>query len=59
MTTCNSMPPIRILDSLPKNIQTALLAYAEETKLTAQAVIEGAIARFLSFDASLTKDQWH
>ena len=44
----------RILDSLPNNIRVAIETYANETGLSANAVIEGAINHFLSLDTSLS-----
>jgi hypothetical protein len=46
----------RILDSLPDNIRTAILTYAHESELTADAVIEGAIKYFLDLDTSLSDE---
>lgn len=43
----------RILDSLPDEIRVAILTYADESEISANAVIEGAIKHFLSLDASL------
>ena len=44
----------RILDSLPNDIRVAIETYANETGLSANAVIEGAINHFLSLDTSLS-----
>ena len=46
----------RILDSLPEEIRVAILAYAQETELSANAVIEGALKHFLSLDTSLQSE---
>ena len=43
----------RILASLPHDIRVAIETYANETGLSANAVIEGAIKHFLSLDTSL------
>ena len=44
----------RILNSLPNDIRMAIETYANETGLSANAVIEGAINHFLSLDTSLS-----
>jgi predicted transcriptional regulator len=56
MTTQHSTPATRILSSLPGDIQTAISAYASESNLTPQAVIEYAISQFLELDTTLTDD---
>lgn len=43
----------RILDSFPDDIRAAILTYAHESELTANAVIEGALKHFLELDTSL------
>ena len=43
----------RILESLPDDIRAAVLTYASESELTANAVIEGALKHFLELDTSL------
>lgn len=53
MTPQDSTTDNRILQSLPDDIHTAILAYASESALTPQAVIEGAIKHFLELDTSL------
>jgi hypothetical protein len=57
MTTQHSIPSTRILDALPREIQTAISTYASEASLTPQAVIEYAITRFLELDTTLTNDE--
>lgn len=54
--TTDAIPQTRILDSLPKNIQAALVTYARQAQLIPQIVIERAIAQFLALDTSLPKD---
>lgn len=56
MTARDPKAENRILKSFPEDIQTALLTYAGESKLTPQAVIEGAISQFLELDTTLTQD---
>lgn len=46
----------RILESLPDNIRAAILTYAHESELTANAVIEGALKYFLELDTSLSDE---
>lgn len=46
----------RILASLPENIRAAIVTYAQESELTTNAVIEGAIKHFLELDTSLSQD---
>ena len=46
----------RILDSLPDAIRVAILTYANESKLSANAVIQGALKHFLSLDTSLSNE---
>ena len=46
----------RILDSLPDEIRAAILTYANESGLSANAVIEGAIRHFLELDTSLNSE---
>ena len=46
----------RILDSLPDEIRAAISTYANESGLSANAVIEGAIGHFLELDASLNSE---
>lgn len=46
----------RILDSLPDGIRAAIEAYASESGLSANAVIEGALKHFLSLDTSLSSE---
>jgi predicted transcriptional regulator len=57
MTTQHLTPSTRILNSLPREIQAAILTYASEAGLTPQAVIEYAIAQFLELDTTLTDDE--
>ncbi|MBE9062930.1 hypothetical protein [cf. Phormidesmis sp. LEGE 11477] len=45
-----------ILDPLPDNIRAAILTYAHESELTANAVIEGALKYFLELDTSLDNE---
>ena len=56
MTSQTAPTNQRILDSLPEEIRVAILAYAEETELSANAVIEGALKHFLALDTSLQSD---
>ena len=56
MTSRTSAPDERILESLPEEIYVAILAYANESGLSANAVIEGALKHFLSLDASLSDE---
>jgi predicted transcriptional regulator len=49
-------PSTRILNSLPREIKTAISTYASEANLTPQAVIEYAISHFLKLDTTLTDD---
>jgi len=53
MTPPDTPPADRILDSLPDDIRAAILTYAHESELTANAVIEGALKHFLALDTSL------
>ena len=53
MTPPETVIDERILDSLPDAIRVAILTYARESKLTADAVIEGAMKHFLELDTSL------
>ncbi|MGC1305614.1 MAG: hypothetical protein WA885_00180 [Phormidesmis sp.] len=46
----------RILDSLPEEIRAAILAYAHESELSTNAVIEGALKHFLALDPSLSSE---
>jgi len=46
----------RILDSLPDEIRVAIETYANESELSANAVIEGALKHFLSLDTSLSSE---
>lgn len=46
----------RILDSLPDEIRAAISTYANESGLSANAVIEGAIRHFLELDTSLNSE---
>ena len=46
----------RILQFLPDDIRVATLTYAHESGLTASAVIEGALKRFLALDTSLSSE---
>ena len=57
MTTTDSSSQTRILNSLPDDIQSAILAYSRETKLMPQSVIELVIARFLELDISLLENR--
>lgn len=54
MTTQESTVDNRILQSLPDDIQAAIMTYASEANLTPPAVIEGAIKHFLDLDTSLS-----
>ena len=54
MTSPTTPTDERILDSLPNDIRVAIEIYANETGLSANAVIEGAINHFLSLDTSLS-----
>ena len=44
----------RILDSLPDEIRVAIETYANQSELSANAVVEGALKHFLSLDTSLS-----
>lgn len=57
MTAEHTMAPTRIWNSLPEPIQTAILTYATEAKLTPPSVIEGAISQFLALDTTLSEDE--
>lgn len=57
MTTTDSSSQTRILNSLPDDIQSAILAYSRETELIPQSVIELVIARFLELDVSLLENR--
>ena len=57
MTNTDSSSQTRILNSLPDDIQSAILAYSCETELTPQSVIELMIARFLELDVSLFENR--
>jgi len=46
----------RILDSLPDDIGAAILTYARESGLSANAVIEGALKHFLELDTALDNE---
>ena len=46
----------RILASLPDDIHMAIETYADESALSANAVIEGALKHFLSLDTSLSAE---
>ncbi|MEO0771212.1 MAG: hypothetical protein AAFY72_17625, partial [Cyanobacteria bacterium J06649_4] len=46
----------RILDALPAEIRAAISTYANESGLSANAVIEGAIRHFLELDTSLKNE---
>ena len=54
MTSQEPSTDERILDSLPDDIRAAVLTYASESELTANAVIEGALKYFLELDTSLS-----
>lgn len=54
MTSRTTLTDERILDSLPDEIRVAILAYADESELSANAVIEGALKHFLALDTSLS-----
>lgn len=54
MTSPEQPTDERILESLPDDIRAAVLTYASESELTANAVIEGALKHFLELDASLS-----
>ncbi|MEL7072365.1 MAG: hypothetical protein AAGN15_27515 [Cyanobacteria bacterium J06581_3] len=56
MTSNDSMTDERILESLPDRIRAAILTYARESELTANAVIEGALKHFLELDTSLSPE---
>ena len=46
----------RILDSLPDEIRVAIETYANQSELSENAVIEGALKHFLSLDTSLSSE---
>lgn len=54
MTSRTTPTDERILDSLPEEIRVAIETYANESELSANAVIEGALKHFLSLDTSLS-----
>ncbi|MEL6351623.1 MAG: hypothetical protein AAFR58_07655 [Cyanobacteria bacterium J06627_28] len=56
MTQPETSTDDRILESLPDDIRTAILTYAHESGLSANAVIEGALKHFLELDTSLDKE---
>lgn len=56
MTSQTAPTNQRILDSLPAEIRVAILAYEQETALSANAVIEGALKHFLALDTSLQSE---
>ena len=56
MTIDDSMTDERILEFLPDMIRAAILTYARESELTANAVIEGALKHFLELDTSLSHE---
>ena len=56
MTIDDSMTDERILEFLPDRIRAAILTYAHESELTANAVIEGALKHFLELDTSLSHE---
>ncbi|MEL7358135.1 MAG: hypothetical protein AAFV85_05265 [Cyanobacteria bacterium J06634_6] len=56
MASNDSMTDERILESLPDRIRAAILTYARESELTANAVIEGALKHFLELDTSLSPE---
>ena len=56
MTLPNTAPDDRIQTSLPADIRAAIVTYAHESSLTADAVIEGALQHFLELDTSLSDE---
>ena len=56
MTSRTTPTDERILDSLPNDIRAAIETYADESGLSANAVIEGALKHFLSLDTSLNAE---
>ena len=56
MAIADSMTDERILESLPDRIRAAILTYARESELAANAVIEGALKHFLELDTSLSHE---
>ncbi|MEM8502495.1 MAG: hypothetical protein AAF716_05015 [Cyanobacteria bacterium P01_D01_bin.1] len=54
MTSRTTPTDERILDSLPDEIRLVILTYANESELSVNAVIEGALKHFLSLDTSLS-----
>ena len=56
MTSRSTPTDERILVSLPEEIRVAIETYANESELSANAVIEGALKHFLSLDTSLSSE---
>ncbi|MGC1528973.1 MAG: hypothetical protein WA783_23215 [Phormidesmis sp.] len=56
MTSQTTPTDERILDSLPEEIREAIETYADESQLSANAVIKGALKHFLSLDISLSSE---
>lgn len=56
MTLDDSRTEELILQSFPDDIRAAILTYACESELTANAVIEGALQHFLELDTSLSRE---
>jgi len=56
MSPNDSLTDNRILESLPDDIQAAILTYARESGLTDDAVIEGALKYFLELDTLLSNE---
>ncbi len=57
MTIQDATTDNRILQSLPDDIHAAILTYASKSALTPDAVIEGALKRFLELDTSLDDER--
>ncbi|MEM8804537.1 MAG: hypothetical protein AAGF01_00625 [Cyanobacteria bacterium P01_G01_bin.38] len=57
MTSPDSGSPSPIWNSLPDDVQGAVLTYVREAELPPQSVIEFVIARFLELDTPLSEDR--
>ncbi len=57
MTTSDLNTQIRIFDSLPRRVQSAVVAYANAAKLPPAAVIEFMLTHFLELEARLPDEQ--
>jgi hypothetical protein len=55
MVASNLNTQIRLFESLPQRIQSAIVAYANAAQLSPAAVVEAALALFLELDNSSTQ----